>query len=153
MTIQTSYYPKQDDVTPRWYLVDAEGEVVGRVASRIAMLLRGKHLPTFTPSVNPEVYVVVVNADKIRLTGRKWTKKIYHWHTLFNGGHRTIQARDLEAKKPGEVLREAVNGMLPKNKLGKALERHLRLFAGPEHTHEAQQPVKVTLSGLTAKAA
>jgi len=151
MTLQNSYYPKQDDVTPRWYVVDAEGETTGRVASRIALLLRGKHLPTFTPSVNSQVYVVVVNADKVRLTGRKWTKKMYRWHTNFSGGFREIAARDLNAKKPGEVLREAVEGMLPHNRLGSQLKRQLRIFAGPEHTHEAQQPVKVVLGGLTLK--
>jgi large subunit ribosomal protein L13 len=141
-----SYYPKAGDLQEKWYLVDAEGQIAGRIASRVAGLLRGKDLPTFTPGVNHRVHVVVVNADKVILTGKKWTEKVYHRHSNWPGGLTTTAARDLEAKKPGEVLRKAVRGMLPKNRLGDALEKHLRVFAGSEHEHAAQQPEKIDLT-------
>jgi large subunit ribosomal protein L13 len=146
MSMQKSYYPTQKDLADQqWFLVDAEGATAGRLASRIAALLRGKNQPTYTPSVAPNIYVVVVNADKVRLTGRKWTEKVYYRHTNWPGGLKSTTPRALEEKKPGEVLRVAVHGMLPKNKLGSIMKTHLRIFAGPTHTHEAQQPVKIDL--------
>ena len=144
-----SYYPKQGDVKEQWYLIDAEGEVVGRLASRIALILRGKNEPTYTPGVNSQNFVVVINADKAVLTGNKELKKRYYRHTQYPGGLKETFPRELEARKPGEVLRFAVHGMLPKTPLGEQLKRHLRLFAGPNHDHEAQQPVK--LENLTKK--
>lgn len=148
-----SYYPKASDVEETWYLVDAEGLTTGRLASRIAMILRGKHEPTYTPSVDPKNYVVVINADKVTLSGKKWQEKMYYHHTNYIGGIKEIKARDLEDKKPGEVLRKAIHGMLPKNSLGRELQRHLRIFAGTEHTHEAQKPKTVVITKDKAKAA
>jgi large subunit ribosomal protein L13 len=145
-----SYYPKASEIEEKWYLVDAEGQVAGRLASQIAGLIRGKRLPTFTPGVNHKIHVVVVNADKVRLTGKKWTEKKYYRHSGWTGGLKETSARHLEAKKPCEVLRKAVHGMLPMNRLGNALHPHLRLFAGPEHEHAAQQPEKIDLSPAKA---
>jgi large subunit ribosomal protein L13 len=148
-----SYYPKASDIEESWYLVDADGQTTGRIASRIASILRGKNDPTFTPGVNNKNYVVVINADKVKLTGNKWRDKKYYRHTEYPGGLKETNARALEDRKPGEVLRKAIHGMLPKNTLGSALQRQLRIFAGPEHTHEAQSPVKVDLSGAGVKVA
>lgn len=143
-----SYYPKAGDVQEKWYLVDAEGHTTGRLASQIASLLRGKMQPTYTPGVDPKVYVVVVNADKVVFTGRKLEQKVYYRHSNWKGGLKETKARHMLEKKPTEVLRLAVHGMLPKNRLGRVLETHLRLFAGAEHTHEAQQPEKIELTTL-----
>jgi large subunit ribosomal protein L13 len=143
-----SYYPKAGDVQEKWYLVDAEGHTVGRLASQIASLLRGKQSPTYTPGVDPKVYLVVVNAEKVVFTGRKNEQKIYYRHSLWKGGLKETKARHMFDKKPTEVLRLAVHGMLPKNSLGRALETHLRLFAGSEHAHAAQQPEKIELTPL-----
>lgn len=143
-----SYYPKGGDTQEKWFLVDAEGLILGRVASRIAALIKGKYDPTYTPGVDPKVYVVVVNADKVVLTGRKLERKVYYRHSLWKGGLKETLAKKMFAEKPTEALRLAVHGMLPKNRLGRKLETHLRLFAGPEHTHAAQQPEKVELTPL-----
>lgn len=141
-----SFQPKPAETVESWFLVDAEGQTVGRLASRVAGMLRGKHLPTFAPNCNPRVHVVVVNADKVVFTGKKWTDKTYVSHSMWRGGFKEISARHLREKKPGEVLRRAIAGMLPHTRLGDVLRKNLRVFAGPEHTHAVQKPVKIDLA-------
>jgi large subunit ribosomal protein L13 len=137
----STYYPKAGDVAEKWYLVDARGETVGRLASRVAGILRGKHEPTFHPSVDAQAHVVVINAEKAIFTGRKAQQKNYFWHTQYPGGLRSRSAETLMRDKPGDVVRRAIEGMLPKTKLGERYKTHLRVFAGDQHPHEAQQPV------------
>jgi large subunit ribosomal protein L13 len=139
-----SYMPRKDEVPRRWVLVDAQGKVLGRLASRIAMVLRGKTKPTFTPHLDTGDFVVVVNAGQVQLTGRKLDNKFYYRHSGYPGGLKEISARHLLQKKPEEVLRHAVRGMLPKNSLGRHLLKKLKVYAGGEHPHQAQQPVPLT---------
>ncbi len=127
-------------VKKEWILVDAEGQVLGRLASKIAKILRGKHKPDFTPHVDTGDHVVVINADKIKLTGNKWEDKEYIWHTGYPGGQRSITARDLMKKHPERLVEKAVKGMLPKNKLGRKIFKNLHVYAGGEHPHQAQNP-------------
>jgi large subunit ribosomal protein L13 len=128
------------DVDRKWYIVDAENQVVGRLASRIATVLRGKHKPAFTPHVDTGDYVIVINADKVRFTGSKENSKTYFSHSGYPGGVRTRTPRDVRATRPEFILRNAVKGMLPKGPLGRGMFRKLKIYAGPEHPHEAQQP-------------
>ncbi len=139
---------KAGDIKKEWYVIDATDLVLGRLSARIALVLRGKHKPSYTPHMDCGDNVIVVNADKIRLTGKKWTDKVYVRHTGYPGGQRFTTARDLMAKRPTELLRRSVKGMLPKNRLGAKLINHLYLYTGPEHPHEAQQPKQVTLKDL-----
>ena len=134
-----SYIAKPADVQRKWYLVDAEGKTLGRLATEIATVLRGKHKPTFTPHVDGGD-VVVVNAEKIVLSGKKLDQKYYRYHTGYVGGLKEISYRDMMDKKPEEVISHAVSGMLPKNKLRSRMMTRLRVFAGAEHTHAAQNP-------------
>ncbi len=127
-------------VKKEWLLVDAEGQVLGRLASKIAKILRGKHKPDFTPHVDGGDHVVVINADKIILTGNKWDDKEYIWHTGYPGGQRSITARDLMKKHPERLVEKAVKGMLPKNKLGRKIFKNLHVYVGSEHPHQAQNP-------------
>jgi large subunit ribosomal protein L13 len=140
-----TYMPKTLELKEQWYVVDAENQVVGRLASRIAMILRGKHTPLYAPHCNMRTHVVVVNAEKVRLTGNKWLEKNYYRHTGYLGNLKTISAQHLMEKKPTEVLRKAVRGMIPHTKLGDATMTRLRLYAGPEHPHKAQQPQKIEI--------
>jgi|UniRef100_A0A7C3SJD0 large subunit ribosomal protein L13 len=135
-----TFMAKKDEGSRIWYLVDADGKVVGRLASRIAMVLRGKHKPVFTPHTDTGDFVVVVNADKVRLTGRKLDQKIYYRHSGYMGGLKVTNARTMLKTKPEEILRHAVRGMLPKNSLGRQLLKKLKIYAGAEHPHEAQKP-------------
>lgn len=139
-----SYMAKTLEVPRRWFVVDAKGKVLGRLASRIAMVLRGKNKPEFTPHMDAGDFVVVLNAGDVRLTGRKLDQKIYYRHSGYIGGLKEISARHLLKKKPEEVLRHAVRGMLPKNSLGRNLLRKLKIYTGAEHPHQAQQPVPLT---------
>lgn len=139
-----TYMAKTGEVPREWLLVDAQGQVLGRLASRIAMALRGKNKPTFTPHTDAGDFVVVVNADKVLLTGQKWDKKVYYRHTGYMGGLKSITARQLLKKRPEDLLRQAVRGMLPKNSLGRQLLKKLKIYAGPGHPHEAQQPKPMT---------
>ncbi len=136
-----SYTARQGEVARRWYVVDAQGKVLGRLASRIAMVLRGKTKPTFTPHMDTGDFVVVVNAGQVQMTGRKLDNKFYYRHSGYMGGLKEISARHLFQKKPEEVLRHAVRGMLPKNSLGRQLLKKLKIYTGGEHPHQAQQPV------------
>ncbi len=131
---------KPGEFDSRWYLVDASQEVLGRAATRIAMILQGKHRPTYTPHIDTGDYVVVINAEKIQATGAKEEKKIYQWYTGWHGGRRERTLAEMRVKKPEEVLRSAVRRMLPKTRLGKQMLSKLKLYAGAEHPHEAQQP-------------
>jgi large subunit ribosomal protein L13 len=135
-----TYSAKDSDVQGKWYVVDASGAVLGRLASAVAARLRGKHNPLFTPHVDTGDFVIVVNADKIRLTGKKWVQKLYHRHTGYIGGLKTVSARELMEKRPEELIRKAVKGMLPKNKLGSRLYTKLKVYRGGDHPHQAQQP-------------
>ncbi|HEY8485892.1 MAG TPA: 50S ribosomal protein L13 [Limnochordales bacterium] len=131
----------------RWYVVDASGQVLGRLASRIASVLRGKHRPEFTPHVDCGDFVVVVNAEKVRLTGRKLDQKVYRRHTLYPGGLKEETARQLLQRHPDRLIRHAVWGMLPHNRLGRRIIRKLKVYAGPNHPHEAQKPQPLPLAG------
>ena len=132
---------KADDVERKWYVVDAEDAVLGRLATRVATILRGKHRPTFTPHVDTGEYVIVVNAEKVKLTGRKLEQKLYHRHTGYPSGVRSITAgKLLQSSHADRVVQSAVRGMLPKNTLGRQMFSKLKVYAGPEHPHAAQKP-------------
>jgi len=133
---------KEEEVEKKWHVVDATGKILGRLASQIAIKLRGKDKPIFTPHMDAGDFVIVINAEKIKLTGRKWDNKYYYHHTGYMGGLKKITARKLLEKKPEEIIRHAVRGMLPKNKLGRRLLKKLKIYSGPEHPHEAQKPEK-----------
>lgn len=140
-----TYQARKEHVEQRWFLVDAEGKVLGRVAAALAAVLRGKNKPIFTPHVDTGDFVVVVNAGKLVLTGKKWKDKMYYRHTGYPGGLRATSAEKLAAKKPTELLRLAVKGMLPKNSLGRQMFRKLKVYAGPHHRHEAQRPAAMEI--------
>jgi len=129
----------------KWVLVDAENQVLGRLATQVAMRLRGKHLAHFTPHVDVGDFVVVVNAEKIRLTGNKWGQKIYYRHSGYMSGLKETTARKMNQEKPEHMIRLAVRGMLPKNRLGRGLLKKLKIYRGGEHPHEAQQPLKLAM--------
>lgn len=135
-------------VDKNWVLVDADGQTLGRLASKVAMLLRGKYKPSFTPHVDCGDNVIVINAEKIQLTGNKWQDKVYLRHTGYPGGQRSRTAKELMEKHPIRMVEIAVKGMLPKNKLGSALYRNLYVYEGPEHKHEAQKPELLNLNDL-----
>ena len=135
-------------VNKEWLVVDAEGEVLGRLASKVAKLIRGKHKPNFTPHVDCGDNVVIINAEKIKLTGNKWNDKTYVRHTGYPGGQRTLTANELFGKSPSRVVEKAVKGMLPKNKLGSALFRNLYVYSGGEHQQEAQKPRTINLNDI-----
>lgn len=135
-----SYNVKAKDIQRKWYVVDATDKVLGRFASEIAAILRGKNKPTFTPNLDTGDYVIVINADKIRVTGNKNKKKIYKKHTGYPGGLRTVTFDELIERKPERAIELAVKGMLPKNKLGRAMYKKLKVYAGENHGHEAQRP-------------
>ncbi len=135
-----TFSAKAHEVRRDWYVVDAADKTLGRLASEIARRLRGKHKPVYTPHVDTGDYIVVINAEKIRVTGNKASDKMYHHHTGYIGNMKSISFEKLQAKAPGRVLELAVKGMLPKNPLGRAMYRKLKIFAGSEHQHAAQQP-------------
>jgi large subunit ribosomal protein L13 len=135
-----TYSAKAQDQQKQWFVVDAKERVLGRLASFVATRLRGKHRPEYTPHVDTGDYIVVVNADKISLTGRKLDAKMYHHYTGYPGGLKSKNARELLEKRPSEVINHAVRGMLPKNRLGRKMIKKLKVYAGPDHPHEAQQP-------------
>lgn len=132
-------------VDKQWLLVDAEGETLGRLASKVAKMLRGKHKPNFTPHVDCGDNVVVINAEKITLSGNKWESKTYLRYTGYPGGQRSTSAKELLDKNPGRIVEKAVKGMLPKNRLGADLFRNLKVYVGPDHGQEAQKPTVINL--------
>lgn len=139
-------YPKKEEDRKQFLLYDAEDQVLGRLAAVVASALRGKHKPTYHPAVDMGDYVVVVNAEKIKLTGRKLEQKKYYRHSGYPGGIKEMKYSELIAKKPEFVIRKAVKGMLPQNKLGRQLIKKLKVYAGPDHPHGAQKPVKIELN-------
>jgi len=143
--VSATYMAKPHEVERTWYVVDAEGKTLGRLASQVAAILRGKHKPTFTPHVDCGDFVIVINAEKVRLTGKKMTQKIYRRHSGYPGGLKEIAAKDLLRTRPTRAVELAVKGMLPHNRLGRKMFRKLKVYAGPEHPHAAQQPKKLEI--------
>lgn len=141
----STFSAKPAEVEHDWYLVDASGCTLGRLATGIATRLRGKHKPIYTPHVDTGDYIVVINAAKIRVTGNKLKDKMYHHHTGYIGNLKSISLEDLLAKSPETVIKKAVKGMLPKNKLGAVMIKKLRVYGGPDHDHAAQQPQRLEL--------
>lgn len=135
-------------VIKEWLVVDATNEVLGRLASKVAKLLRGKHKPSYTPHVDCGDNVIVINAEKVRLTGKKLTDKVYVHYTGYPGGQRSETVKDWLKRKPNAVIEHAVKGMLPKNRLGSEIYRNLHVYAGPEHKHEAQKPKEINLNSI-----
>jgi large subunit ribosomal protein L13 len=146
-TMRTTYMANAQNTTRQWFVVDAEGQTLGRLASEVASILRGKHRPTFTPHFDAGDYVIVVNADKIELTGKKLDQKLAYRHSGYPGGFRATSYRTLMAKKPEFVVEKAIKGMLPHNRLGRAIAKKLKVYAGPEHPHQAQQPTTWIIRG------
>ena len=135
-----TYIPKKDEIEQKWWLVNADGRILGRLATEVADLIRGKRKPQFTRHLDTGDFVVVINAEKIKVTGRKLDQKKYYHHSLYPGGIKEISLKDLLAKNPEEVIKKAVWGMVPKGKLGRALYKKLKVYRGPSHPHEAQNP-------------
>lgn len=142
-----SFMAKNNEVDQKWVLVDAADVVLGRMAARIAPILMGKNKPTYTPHVDTGDYVVVVNADKVKLTGKKAEQKVYDYYTYYPGGHKYVNFADMMKKRPELVVEMAVRRMLPKNRLGRKMLKKLKVYRGPEHDHQAQGPEKIDLMG------
>ncbi|MFN3761897.1 MAG: 50S ribosomal protein L13 [Anaerolineae bacterium] len=140
-----TYVTKPDEVEREWFVVDASGKTLGRLATEVARILRGKHKPIYSPMIDVGDYVIVVNAEKIRVTGRKLTQKFYYRHSGYPGGFKQISLRDMLARHPTRVIEYAVWGMLPKNALGRRMFRKLKVYAGPDHPHQAQNPKPLEL--------
>ena len=136
-----TYQATKEELDRKWYLVNAEGKVLGRLSTELAKILKGKNKPIYTPHLDTGDFVIVVNAGKVTLTGKKLKDKIYYHHTGYPGGIKQMNAEKLLAKKPTEMIRMAVKGMLPKNSLGRQMIRKLKIYAGPNHPHEAQRPI------------
>ena len=140
-----TYFPRASEIERKWYVVDAENQVVGRLATRIASKLMGKDKPCYTDFLDTGDFVIVVNADKVRLTGKKWSAKIYYSHSGYPGGLKESRAEELLSRHPERLLQLAVKGMLPKTKLGRSMFKKLKVYAGNQHPHEAQKPEVLTL--------
>ena len=140
-----SYMQKKETVERKWYVIDAEGQPLGRVASKAAHMLRGKHKPTFTPHIDCGDYIIIVNAEKVLLTGNKLNDKKYYNHSMYAGGLRERTAKEMIQRYPEEMIERAVKGMLPKGRLGRQMYKKLFVYAGPEHKHEAQKPTVIEL--------
>ncbi|ASS68237.1 MULTISPECIES: 50S ribosomal protein L13 [Paenibacillus] len=145
--MRSTYMAKPTEVQRNWHIVDAEGQTLGRLASEVASLIRGKHKPQFTPHIDTGDFVVVINAEKIVLTGNKWNDKNYYRHSMHPGGLKVTPAKDQLIKKPESLVEYAVHGMLPKNRLGNKMKLKLKVYAGSEHPHQAQNPVAYELRG------
>jgi large subunit ribosomal protein L13 len=144
--VEKTYVTKNENVQREWFVVDASGQTLGRLATRVAHVLRGKHKPIYSPAVDTGDYVIVVNAGKVHVTGRKLDQKIYYRHSGYPGGLKEITLRNLLQKHPTRAIEHAVRGMLPKNRLGRRMFKKLKVYAGPDHPHEAQQPKPFELS-------
>ena len=136
----TTYLAPVNEIEKKWYVVDAKDKILGRLATEIASRLRGKHKPTFSPFIDNGDFIIVTNADKVQLTGNKWDDKKYYRHTGYMGGIKETTAKDLLVKHPTDLVTNAVKGMLPKNKIGRAQLKKLKVYAGADHPHKAQQP-------------
>ena len=145
MYTQKSFTTKKDDLNGNWWVIDAADLVVGRVATQVANVLRGKHKPTFTPNHDCGDFVIITNCEKVKFTGKKWSDKKYHWHTGYIGGIKQRTATEQLQKHPELIMMEAVKGMLPKTSLGRKQLTKLKVFVGPEHSHEAQKPQEMKL--------
>ncbi|MFP4017176.1 MAG: 50S ribosomal protein L13 [Halanaerobiales bacterium] len=141
----STYMAKSNEVDRQWYVVDATDKTLGRLSTRIAEILRGKHKPTFTPHVDTGDFVIVINAEKINLTGKKWDQKKYYRHSGYPGGIKETVYKKLVQRKPEFIIEKAVKGMIPHNKLGRQVLKKLKVYAGPEHPHQAQQPQELEL--------
>ena len=148
---KSTTFLKKADIERHWYVVDAEGQVLGRLASRIALVLTGKEKPTYAPFLDTGDHVIVINAEKVRLTGAKETGKHYYRHSGYPGGIREKRAEEVRGKHPERLIESAVRGMLPKNKLGRAQYKKLKVYSGPNHPHQAQQPQQLE-AGVAARA-
>lgn len=140
MSLAKSFVAKPQEVDRKWYVIDADGKVLGRLATQVATVLQGKHKPTYTPHVDTGDNVIVVNADKVVLTGKKLDQKVVYSHSQYPGGFKITKYSELMQKTPEKAVRKAIEGMLPKNKLGRSMASKLRVYAGSEHPHQAQQP-------------
>ena len=140
-----TYVPKKEEHEAKWYLIDAQGKVLGRLSATIATILTGKNKPSYTPFLDMGDFVIVINASKVKLTGKKLKNKVYYRHSGYPGGLKETRAEELKAKAPEKMIRLAVWGMLPKNKLGKALLKKLKVYTGSEHPHQAQKPQPLTI--------
>ena len=140
-----TYLAPVNEIERKWYVVDAKDKILGRLATEIAHRLRGKHKPTFSPFIDNGDFIIVTNADRIQLTGKKWDDKKYYRHTGYMGGIKETTAKELLEKHPTDLITKAVKGMLPKNKIGRAQLKKLKVYAGAEHPHKAQQPAELTL--------
>ncbi len=140
ISIRKEQYGRKGDLSHDWFCVDATGKTLGRLSSQIAMILQGKHKPIYTPHVDTGDYVVVVNAEKIKMTGKKWTEKMYHHHTGYPGGIKTTSAKRLQEKDPTALLTKAVKGMMPKNQLNRDSLRKLKVYVGADHPHQNHKP-------------
>lgn len=140
-----TYNAKRETVKREWFVIDAEGQTLGRLATEIARRLRGKHKPEYTPHVDVGDYIVVVNAEKVKVTGNKANDKIYYWHTEYPGGIRSANFNEMIERRPEKVIQLAVKGMMPRSPLGREMLRKLKVYAGTEHSHTAQQPVPLAL--------
>lgn len=140
-----TFMAKPAEVERKWYVVDAEGQTLGRLSSQIAAILRGKHKPIYTPHVDTGDFVIVVNAEKIHLTGDKWDQKMFRHHSGYPGGLKSTRYADVRDKHPERIIETAVKGMLPKNTLGRQMYKKLKVYAGPEHKHQAQMPEPLEL--------
>ena len=138
-----TFMEKKETIERKWYVVDAEGAVLGRLATKVATVLKGKHKPTYTPHVDCGDFVIVINADKVRLTGKKMTDKVYYDHSGYTGGLRERNAQTMIERYPEEMVERAIKGMLPKGPLGRQMFKKLFVYAGPEHEHAAQKPVEL----------
>lgn len=138
-----TYFPKEGDITPRWFVIDAEGQVLGRLSTTIANIITGKAKPTYTPFLDTGDHVIVINAEKVRLTGAKEEQKIYRHHTGYPGALKERAARFVRVEKPERMIEEAVWGMLPKNKIGRKMLKKLKVYRGTQHPHTAQQPESI----------
>jgi large subunit ribosomal protein L13 len=145
--MRTTYMAKPNEVERKWYIIDATDKTLGRLASEAASIIRGKHKPQFTPHVDTGDFVIVINAEKIRLTGKKMQNKMYYRHSLYSGGLKVTSAQDMINTKPERVIELAIHGMLPKNRLGDSMQTKLKVYAGSEHPHQAQQPEVWELRG------
>lgn len=145
-TAMSTYMARPGMVPQRWFVIDASDQVVGRLAVQIATILRGKHRPEYTPHQDTGEYVIVVNCEKVRFTGKKWQTKTYQWYTRYPGGQKTVAARDVIQKHPERILLEAVRRMVPRNRLGRQQMSKLKIYAGPTHPHQAQQPQEYKLA-------
>ena len=140
-----TFSAKKEDVVKKWVVIDAADKPLGRVASKAAYIIRGKHKPIFTPHVDTGDNVIIINAARVKLTGQKWDQKVYYHHTGYPGGIKSVTAKEMREKRPANLLKKAVNGMLPKNRLGRTLQTNLRVYDNDEHPHQAQTPDAVSI--------